>query len=429
MERKSLLSLGGIAKGRAKEKGGYTIDRLNKLKSHYLGLEALIAAIVYTVMGGNIQVGALRVRLVYLIIAYLALKYFYQADGRLSIGVALGMLVLTAISLVAGDQPRADWAAQTAYTFLVIGVLWQIGEMVSHRKTVAQPPDFIEAMSEEESRMARRKQQKIAYSNDALYWRRRGLVLAAAALIILAVVFGPGQIRKVFNSKKQSAKNSSTADVTWERSGKKLPKEKKPAEKVVAVKPATPPETTPTIQVLNGNGLPKEADNIASILEQNKIGDISTADLAEHNQLETVVRYQSGRKDLAEKVAKLLATRYPAKLTEDLDETSSSNIIVALGLDKLGLVDKTNLQIAVKNANGKSGAAAAMTSLLKQNGFANVTAGDAGMQLSGSRVRYNYTDIYAAKVINDIVGQEYQSSLESTSTLAKGTVTVILGLK
>lgn len=404
------------------------IDRLNKLKSHYLGLEALIAAIVYTVMGGNIQIGALRVRLIYLIIAYLALKYFYQADGRLSIGVALGMLVLTAISLVAGDEPRAEWAAQTAYIFLVIGVLWQIGEMVSHRKTVAQPPDFIEAMSEEDSRMARRK-QKIAYSNDALYWRRRGLVLAAAALIILAVVFGPGQVRKVFNSKKQSAKNSSTTDVTWERSGKKLTNEKKPAAKAVAVKPAPPPETTPTVQVLNGNGLPKEADNIASILEQNKIGDISTADLPGHNQLETVVRYQSGRKDLAEKVAQLLATRYPAKLTEDLDETSSSNIIVALGLDKLGLIDKANLQIAVKNANGKSGAAAAMTSLLKQNGFANVTAGDAGMQLSGSRVRYNYTDIYAAKVINDIVGQEYQSSLESTSTLAKGTVTVILGLK
>ena len=204
---------------------------------------------------------------------------------------------------------------------------------------------------------------------------------------------------------------------------------KKPAKKVAAVVPVTPSETTPTIQVLNGNGLSKEASNIANMLEQNKIGNISATDLPGHNQLVTVVRYQTGRKALAEKVAKILASEYPAKLTADLDETSPTNIIVVLGLDKLGLVDRAKLKITVKNGNGKVGAAAAMASLLKQNGFVNVIAGDAGEKLSSTRVKYNYVDIYAAKVINSIVGQTYQSSIESTSTLPKGTVTVFLGLK
>lgn len=58
-----------------------------------------------------------------LIVLWIILVYRYKFDGRFSIGLALGFLVLCPFLLSFNNKPIADKAAIWAYLFLVVGVI------------------------------------------------------------------------------------------------------------------------------------------------------------------------------------------------------------------------------------------------------------------------------------------------------------------
>lgn len=352
--------------------------------NRYLGIEAVIAAIFYTILGGNIQIGGLRIRLAYLIIAYIILKFIYKLDGRISIGVALGLLGITAVLLVANDEPRANWAAETAYIFLVIGVAWQMAELMAENRT-------------ETKRLT-------AGQDRVIFWQRRGLVVGSIIIVLLAIYFGS-------NFLAETKKNSQPADLNKKASSR--------SESL---------EDTSTIVILNGNGLPNEAEKIAGRLQSLELGPIQVGDAETLDQLETRLHYRPNSEATAARISKRLAGVYPIKSMPDLKRDSSVKIVIVLGLDKIGLVDRSAIEIELVNGALTPGAAAETAALLNQNGFMN-TVTKSGAVVGESAVRFNQKDATAAKLIARLIGEKYQPALIETPALSAGKIEIVLGLK
>lgn len=116
------------------------VNRLKKIKrlwAKYLGVEIVIGAIFLKVISDGNLVDGPSISMTYLFVAYLVLKLFYKLEGRFSIAIALVFLGLTGIFLGANDEAKANSAAEIAFIFLVIGVLWQIAELVAERREQA----------------------------------------------------------------------------------------------------------------------------------------------------------------------------------------------------------------------------------------------------------------------------------------------------
>ena len=60
--------------------------------------------------------------------------WLYKFEGRVSIGIALGFLVLCPFLLIFNKEPIAEKAAIWAYMFLVVGVIQQIIEYRRERR-------------------------------------------------------------------------------------------------------------------------------------------------------------------------------------------------------------------------------------------------------------------------------------------------------
>ena len=109
------------------------MKHIKRVSQKYFGIETSIAAIFYIVMSANIMFGGVIIRMTYLIAAYLVLKLFYRIEGRTSIAIAIGLLALAGIFQMVENDAKATSAAVVAFIFLVIGVLWQIAELIAER--------------------------------------------------------------------------------------------------------------------------------------------------------------------------------------------------------------------------------------------------------------------------------------------------------
>lgn len=264
-----------------------------KSSQRYLGLEAIIAALFYTLMAGTIEIGGLLIKTTYLIAIYLVLKFIYKIKGYFSIAIALGFLGLAAIFAVGDESSKANWAAQIAFIFLVIGILWQIAEMVTERRSKQ-----IEALK-------------------TSFWERRDLVVAA---IIVFLIFAYSY---KINSKfyffqenlikmKQSNMELKTNLRMWE-------------EKAF---------NRARVKVLSHDDMLVEASMVVSMLKNRGTGTIKIGDSVQKIQKQTVVRYKTSDPIIAYRIAKLLKPDYPIKTIPNLSDGSSFDAIVIMGYGK-----------------------------------------------------------------------------------------------
>ena len=258
------------------------MKQLKILSKEYFGLEAIVVALIFIIMGGKIKVGGLLIKTTYLIAAYLILKYFYKLEGRTSIVIALGFLGLAGLLLVARDEGRAVWASQIAFMFLTAGVLWQIAELIIERRTQQQ--------------------------NYSSFWSHKDLVIAT--IIIVFAFFYSFKFSSKFQVLQQNLG----------RAQKALFKARRELTTRIAIK-------------ISRNGNIVEAGRIADILKQQRIGTITIDNSLKKNYKPTLVQYKTGKKSIADEVVKLISPDYPAKII-NLKQKSSFDVIVILSSEK-----------------------------------------------------------------------------------------------
>lgn len=93
-------------------------------------------------------------------------------------------------------------------------------------------------------------------------------------------------------------------------------------------------------------------------------------------------------------------------------------------------IDKASVKLRIVNGNGRSGEAGLMKTALEDDGFTNISTGNALSQYSTTVVYYNTGKIAEAKAVDAIVSQKYETSLlEDPSITKDNDVVVALGAK
>ncbi len=152
-----------------------------KIRDRKIGIEAVVAAILYTVIGGSIQISGFNIKIVHLAIVYALLMWYYKFEYRISVAIASGFLVLAFAFVIAGDIYRADASFVTVILFLMIGITWQVFWEFNER-----------------SRLSER-------NRDGSVWRslfaRRDLVVALIVFLSLTAFLGLriNKIKSIFN--------------------------------------------------------------------------------------------------------------------------------------------------------------------------------------------------------------------------------------
>jgi hypothetical protein len=267
------------------------MKQIKKLSERYFGVEAIIAALLYTIMLGTIEVGGLLIKTTYLIAVYVVLKFIYRLEGRISIAIALGFLGFAAIFLMANDGAKAYWAAEIAFIFLVIGVLWQITEVAAER----------------------REQANILKANNGFvvsFWSDKQLVVSIIFIIFMFIY---------------SYKVNSRFLAFQENIAKMQQKNIELKTNLLQMKKKT------AIKVFSGNRKLVEAGRIVDLLRKKKIGTVEISNTTKSGNTKAVVQYKDGNKNVANRIGKWIAGDYSVKVTEKLADESPFDVIVILG--------------------------------------------------------------------------------------------------
>lgn len=93
-------------------------------------------------------------------------------------------------------------------------------------------------------------------------------------------------------------------------------------------------------------------------------------------------------------------------------------------------IDKASVKLRIVNGNGRSGEAGLMKTALEDDGFTNISTGNALSQYSTTVIYYNTGKIAQAKAVDAIVSQKYETSLLEDPNITKDNdVVVALGAK
>ncbi len=406
------------------------------IPSNRFGLHAITAllagAILFSTFFGNITIFGFIIRLRYLLILYFIFCLAYKIDSRISIGIALFLLVCCPILLIRGDDATANYAAMVAYAFLAMGVFFQLIEYFREKRVTVEEEEFERPVHE--PRIATPKVGKIPYriSSQAIIARRRArlraLVRLAALLVMFCLIGGVYVTGHWFFVGRKAQK-------IVPKVAKKA--EQVPQTKLVKAKPkAKPPlkidKSKVKIQVLNGNGVQGEAVRIADILRESGFNIQTVGDAGYDAYPRTIIRHKPGQESVAKLVAKEIEEFYPALLHPNLGD-SEVDIVIILGRDKKGglaaepVVDKSKVRIDVLNGNGIAGSAKEIADLLERSGFNVRNIGDA------DRYDYPRTIIHykpghkdVAQLVAEQIKTKYSAILREDSSI-QADIIVILG--
>ncbi|MBP6930317.1 LytR C-terminal domain-containing protein [Patescibacteria group bacterium] len=93
-------------------------------------------------------------------------------------------------------------------------------------------------------------------------------------------------------------------------------------------------------------------------------------------------------------------------------------------------IDKASVKVRVVNGNGRSGEAQLMKEALEEDGFVNITVGNALSRYATTVIYYNSGKLEEAQAVEKIVSNKYQTTLlESPSVTKDNDVLVALGNK
>lgn len=93
-------------------------------------------------------------------------------------------------------------------------------------------------------------------------------------------------------------------------------------------------------------------------------------------------------------------------------------------------VDKASVKVRVLNGNGRSGEASLVAESLKDDGFANITTGNAASRYAATVIYYNTGKLAEAKAVQKVVSSKYEPTLKEDSNITKtNDVVVALGDK
>lgn len=93
-------------------------------------------------------------------------------------------------------------------------------------------------------------------------------------------------------------------------------------------------------------------------------------------------------------------------------------------------VNKAEVKIRIVNGNGRNGEAALMKTALEDDGFKNITTGNAASRYSTTLIYYNTGKIAEAKAVEKIISAKYKTSLMEDPNITKSNdVVVALGEK
>jgi len=93
-------------------------------------------------------------------------------------------------------------------------------------------------------------------------------------------------------------------------------------------------------------------------------------------------------------------------------------------------LDKASVKVRVVNGNGRSGEATTMKQLLSDDGFTNISAGNASSRYASTVIYYQSGQLEAAEAVDAIVSTKYETELVENNSVAKSyQVVVALGTK
>lgn len=93
-------------------------------------------------------------------------------------------------------------------------------------------------------------------------------------------------------------------------------------------------------------------------------------------------------------------------------------------------IDKAAVKIRIVNGNGRNGEANLMKTALTDDGFKNITTGNAASRYATTIVYYNTGKIAEAKAVEKIIASKYETSLMEDPNITKDNdVVVALGAK
>jgi len=124
-------------------------------------------------------------------------------------------------------------------------------------------------------------------------------------------------------------------------------------------------------------------------------------------------------------------TSQSAKATEGstASETTSSTSTTSTE-SATATVDKSSVKVRILNGNGRSGEASLVAQALKDDGFVNITTGNAASRYGTTIIYYNTGKLAEAKAVENIVSNKYSPTLKEDASIAKtNDVVVALGDK
>lgn len=126
------------------------------------------------------------------------------------------------------------------------------------------------------------------------------------------------------------------------------------------------------------------------------------------------------------------STSQSAKADDSKKEAPASSSTTTTSADESATttVDKSSVKVRVLNGNGRSGEANLISQALKDDGFVNITTGNAAGRYSTTVIYYNTGKLAEAKAVEKVVSSKYEPTLKEDSSIAKtNDVVVALGDK
>ena len=399
------------------------MKKIKKALEQYVGIVAIIAAIFYILVGGNIHIGGLRFRITYLVVAYICLKILYKLKSSVSYGVAIGLLGITGLFLLFGDATRADWSAVAAYIFMMIGILWHIAESVLDNRLVksSQTEDGARndkrksteasktssGSSIETSRTARKAQQATAMKLTN-FRSHLNFGVSILAVIIIAVALLSPSVTALFADRVLDSTKNELRRKRKEASSK--------SRKGVA--------GSLNIKIVNGNKIPGEADRIAGLIKRKTQGSIKLSKSKYKDHPSTIMSYRIKHTEHAIGIVNHLSNEYFVTKTFKLSNKSPIDIELILGWDKKSLMK--SYKVVLEDGSGRRSKVLRVAALLKQRGFINTKVRSINY-VDKTLIKYNRSDKNVAKIAAEVLGEEYAPMMTSTRLLPKKVITIILG--